>query len=61
MHSRVTVARAILENYEMEAAQGNLVATDHIAPDLDRLRAAVESGKDAAQEGKIGYVHAGEV
>ena len=61
MHSRVTVARAILENYEMEAAQGNLVATDHIAPDLDRLRAAVESGKDAAQEGKAGYVHAGEV
>lgn len=58
MRSRVTVARAILENYEMEAAQGALVATDHISPNLDHLRAAVESGKDAVQEGKAGYVRA---
>lgn len=58
MRSRVTVARAVLENYEMEDALGDLVATDHITPNLDHLRAAVESGKDAVQEGKSGYVRA---
>ena len=56
MRSRVTVARAILENYEMEDAQGLLVGTDHILPDIDHLREAVEKGKVAAQAGQSGYV-----
>lgn len=56
LRSRVTVARAVLENYEMEESQGILVNTDHIPPDLSRLRDAVEKGKDAVQEGKAGYV-----
>ncbi len=56
LRSRVTVARAVLENYEMEESQGILVNADSIPPDLSRLRDAVENGKDAVQEGKRGYV-----
>ena len=56
LRSRVTVARAVLENYEMEDAQGMLVNADDIPPDLSHLRDAVEKGKDAVQEGKRGYV-----
>lgn len=56
LRSRVTVARAVLENYEMEESQGMLVSADSIQPDLSRLRDAVEKGKDAVQEGKKGYV-----
>lgn len=56
LHSRVTAARAILENYEMEQAQGMLINAETVPPNIERLRTAVERGKTAVQDGKTGYV-----
>ena len=55
MKSRVTVARSILENFEMCEQRGELVAEDHIMPHLDVLRDAVERGKMAANKKEKGY------
>lgn len=58
MKSRVNVARAILDNYEMEEAAGELVCTDNVAPDLQILKNAIEEGKRAVMKGTQGYTNA---
>lgn len=55
MQSRVTAARIILENYEMEAKTDNLVCTDRVEPDLTMLSHAIEQGKLAVQKRENGY------
>lgn len=55
MRSRVNVARAVLDNYEMEAKTGDLVCPDNIAPDLELLRESIEQGKKAAMDRTGGY------
>lgn len=55
MRSRVSAARMIAENYEMEEAAGHLVCKDEVLPDIDVLNYAIQQGKQAAQDGKYGY------
>lgn len=55
MQCRVATARIVLDNYEMQQETNELVCTDNVAPDLDILRRAVESGKSAAQQKRPGY------
>lgn len=55
MQCRVGTARIVLDNYEMQQETGELVCTDNVAPDLDVLRNAIESGKSAAQQKRPGY------
>lgn len=55
MQSRVSAARLILEDYEMEEDIGNLVCTNQIEPDLDMLSNAIEKCKQAAQKKEQGY------
>ena len=59
MQSRVSAARVILENYEIEKNRGNLVCPDNIQPDIDVLKDAVKEGKRAAEKGHRGYVFTG--
>ncbi|MBQ4574457.1 MAG: helix-turn-helix transcriptional regulator [Clostridia bacterium] len=56
MQSRVTAARLILENYEMEAETDELVLPDEITPDLTTLKRAITQGKQAAQKKENGYI-----
>lgn len=55
MRSRVNVARAVLDNYEMEAKTGDLVCRDNIGPDLELLRESIEQGKKAAMDRSSAY------
>lgn len=55
MQARVTTARNILENYEMEDAKRTLVCPDHIRPDLDNLHQAIYMGREAAKHNAHGY------
>ena len=57
MQCRVSTARNVLDNYEMQQETGELVCMDNVKPDLDILRRAVESGKQAAQRKAYGYTH----
>lgn len=41
----------------MQQETGELVCMDNVQPDLDILRCAVESGKQAAQRKAYGYTH----
>ena len=55
MKSRVGIARAVLESYEMEKGTGELVCPDNVAPDLTILRDSIEQGKKAAIGKRSGY------
>ena len=55
MHSRVSAARLILENYEMDQKTGALVCPDEIQPDLQMLEQAISQGKHAAENKENGY------
>lgn len=55
MKSRIGVARMVLDNYEIEAAAGQLVCTENIQPDIEILRNAVEEGKKSVIAGNSGY------
>ena len=58
MKSRIGVARNILENYEIEAATGQLICPTNIQPDIEMLRNAVEEGKRSVIAGNTGYANA---
>ena len=55
MQARVTAARVILENFEMEEKTGALACPECVQPDLAVLRAAIDQGKHAAQNGEASY------
>lgn len=57
MQARVNAARSILDNYEMEAAAGQLVCRSNILPDIGMLKNAVEEGKKSVIAGNSGYTN----
>ena len=57
LRSRVTAARTILENYEMDEACGALVCPDNVRPDMRMLRHAVEEGKQSVFNQLSGYTN----
>lgn len=57
MKARVSVARSIVDNYEMEHATGDLVCTDSIKPDLQMLRKSIEEAKRSVMNGTNGYTN----
>ena len=57
LRSRVTAARTILENYEMDMACGSLVCADNVQPDMKMLHHAVEEGKLSVFNQLSGYTN----
>lgn len=57
LRSRVTAARTILENYEMDKACGSLVCQDNVQPDMKMLHHAVEEGKLSVFNQLSGYTN----
>lgn len=57
LRSRVTAARTILENYEMDMACGSLVCQDNVQPDMKMLHHAVEEGKQSVFNQLTGYTN----
>ena len=55
LQARVTTASTILENYEMENYKNTLVCPEHIKPDLDNLKHAINMGKEAVKHNATGY------
>ena len=55
LRARVSAARTVLENYEMDEAEGRLVCPTEALPDLSMLRYSVDLAKEAVLEGKEGY------
>ncbi|MGN1138732.1 MAG: helix-turn-helix transcriptional regulator [Ruminococcus sp.] len=55
MQCRVTTARNIKENYEMNEKRGDLVCPENVRPDLSVLEAAINQGKQAVFENKSEY------
>lgn len=49
MRSRAAVCRLVIENYELEAATGDLVDSDTAKPNIGNLRSAHIAGQKAAQ------------
>ena len=49
MRSRAAVCRFVIENYELEAATGDLVDPDTAKPNIGNLRSAHIAGQKAAQ------------
>ena len=57
MKSRVTAARNILDNYEMEDARGQLVCQTNVKPDILMLKKAIEEGKKSVMADNSGYTN----
>ena len=55
LRARVSAARTVLENYEMDETEGRLVCPLDAPPDLSMLRASVDLAKEAVLEKKEGY------
>lgn len=49
MRSRAAVCRLVIENYELEAATGDLVDPETAKPNIGNLRSAHTAGQQAAQ------------
>ncbi|MDD6038052.1 MAG: helix-turn-helix transcriptional regulator [bacterium] len=56
MHYRFSIANTILETYKMCEKCGDLKDTSHVMPDIETLEKAVRQGREAAINGKDGYV-----
>lgn len=57
LKSRVSVASAILQNYEMESATGELVCPENVAPDLKILKSSIDEGKRSVINRSKGYTN----
>ncbi len=55
LQARATVARMILENYEIEEKMGKLTNKSEVVPDIELLKLAISQCKQAAQKGQKGY------
>lgn len=55
MKDRVSVASAIINNFDIGESTNTLLDTDHIMPNMDLLKKACENGKEAASKGKKSY------
>lgn len=56
MRTRVTVSQAVYDSYVMEKAQGKLLTTDKVKPDLANLKSAIDAGRKSAMNGNTGYI-----
>lgn len=59
MRSRVAIAQAVYDNYNIEEIKGELVCTGNIKPDMEALKAATNKGRDAIYNGHDGYAFTG--
>lgn len=50
LQSRVSVARMVLDSYEMAEESGTLVCPDSVKPDIEALEKAIEQGKKTVQK-----------
>lgn len=57
MQSRVTAARIISENYDMEKETGKLVCQECVQPNVEILKRAIQEGKVSAEQKKTGYTN----
>lgn len=57
MQARVTAARNVLDNYEMEECNNNLILPEVAKPDIEVLKSAVEAGFNAVKNGEKGYTN----
>lgn len=55
MKDRVAVVSAVINNYDISKSTNSLVDTSHIMPNMNLLRTAYQSGKEAASKGNNGY------
>lgn len=55
IQQRISIARTIIDNYEIAEQRGELIETDHIMPNLDLVKECVEKAKVAAIKGIKGY------
>lgn len=55
LQSRLSAARTILDNYEIEDKTIDLVNSDSVKPDFDFIKSAMTQCKKAAQRGQKGY------
>ena len=52
---RIIQATSVIENYEIERDLGNLVCPEHIQPDVDKIRNAINGAKNAVRDNKESY------
>ena len=43
--------------YKIEQAEGKLICTDSIAPDIENLDSAIQAGMNATLNGNSSYMH----
>lgn len=55
LHYRTIIATTICDVYELSEMHGSLKDTEHIMPNMDLLRKAVENAKEAVVRGVDGY------
>lgn len=60
LRTRVNVAQAIYNSYLMEDSQNALIKQDYIAPNLNVLKSAIDSGMESVLRGNKGYMRSGE-
>ncbi len=56
MKDRVTQARVITHNYELAFRKGTIARPDHILPDLQYLKNAIDAGEDAVLKDAKEYI-----
>lgn len=56
MRDRVVAGSVILKNYEMAKKQGNITDENHVQPDVELLRHAINKGEEAAVANEDCYV-----
>lgn len=55
MKDRVSIAKVIENDYEIASANGSLIATDQVLPNMGTLSNAIEQGKIATISGRNAY------
>lgn len=56
LRTRVNVAQTVYDSYLMENAQRVLVKEDHVPPNIDTLKSAIDSGRTSVINGHKGYM-----
>ncbi len=60
LKDRVSHASAILQDYEITKELGTLTEPDHVQPNLEYLRIALQQGRNAAVHNRSGYNMSGQ-
>lgn len=55
LKDRLNVAHNILTNYEIASAQGTLISTEGVTPNIDLLNQSYENAKEAVKNNKNSY------